>query len=62
MLARGWLEDATLHIEAVEALPDFAAFAAFVARPGPWVAGFDFPFAQSRRFLEGIGWPTAWGV
>ncbi len=58
--ARGWLEQDCLRIEAVEPMTDFAAFEAFLMRPGPWVAGFDFPFAQARRFLEGIGWPLDW--
>lgn len=28
--------------------------------PGPWIAGLDFPFGQSRRFIENIGWPPNW--
>ncbi|GHC52754.1 hypothetical protein [Neogemmobacter tilapiae] len=44
------------------ALPDFAAFEIFLGQPGPWIAGFDFPFAQSRRFVENIGWPNTWAV
>ena len=27
---------------------------------GPWIAGIDFPFGQSRRFVENIGWPDTW--
>lgn len=27
---------------------------------GPWIAGMDFPFGMSRRFIENIGWPTTW--
>lgn len=27
---------------------------------GPWVAGIDFPFGQSRRFIENTGWPLSW--
>jgi hypothetical protein len=31
-------------------------------RPGPWIAGVDFPFGQSRTFIQNIGWPTDdWG-
>lgn len=48
-------------VEAVEALPDFPAFDAFLTRPGPWLAGFDLPFTQSQQFLQNIGWPTEWG-
>jgi hypothetical protein len=29
-------------------------------RPGPWIAGIDFPFGQSRTFIENIGWPGTW--
>ena len=35
----------------------FDEFAAALAEPGPWIAGMDFPFGQSRRFIENIGWP-----
>ena len=28
--------------------------------PGPWIAGMDFPFGQSRKFIENIGWPGTW--
>jgi hypothetical protein len=28
--------------------------------PGSWVAAIDFPFGQSRRFVENIGWPLNW--
>lgn len=40
--------------------PDFSYFEDALARPGPWIAGIDFPFGQSRRFIETIGWPEAW--
>lgn len=38
----------------------FAEFEAALRRPGPWVAGIDFPFGQSRRFIENAGWPREW--
>ena len=38
----------------------FGAFEAALRRPGPWIAGIDFPFGQSRRFIENIGWPNTW--
>ena len=44
-------------------LTEWAAFAGFEAalrRPGPWIAGIDFPFGQARRFIETIGWPRSW--
>lgn len=39
---------------------DFEGFEAALRRPGPWVAGIDFPFGQARRFVENIGWPRRW--
>lgn len=38
----------------------FEEFEAALKRPGPWIAGIDFPFGQSRRFIETIGWPAEW--
>ena len=49
------LEAGTLH-----RLESFEAFEALLDRPGPWVAGLDFPFGQARRFIRNIGWPEQW--
>ena len=60
MVAKAWLAGDVLTVQSVNPLPDFAAFEGFLAQPGPWVAGFDLPFTQSRRFLDGVGWPLDW--
>ncbi|MEN8130571.1 MAG: DUF429 domain-containing protein [Pseudomonadota bacterium] len=39
---------------------DFKAFEDALQRPGPWIAGIDFPFGQSRKFIGTIGWPNTW--
>ncbi|HSO82617.1 DUF429 domain-containing protein [Thiocapsa sp.] len=39
---------------------DFEGFEAALQQPGPWIAGIDFPFGQSRTFIENIGWPDTW--
>ncbi|EGV19300.1 DUF429 domain-containing protein [Thiocapsa marina] len=39
---------------------DFAGFETALLRPGPWIAGIDCPFGQSRTFIENIGWPDTW--
>ena len=49
-----------LEIQALDRWPAFAGLEAALAQPGPWVAGFDFPFGQARRFVETIGWPCDW--
>ena len=46
--------------EALERWDSFAGLDQALATPGPWVAGFDFPFGQSRRLVENIGWPMHW--
>lgn len=58
--AGGVLEGATLAIESVLPLSDFAGLEDFLAQPGPWVAGFDFPFGQPRALVEWLGWPGNW--
>lgn len=54
------LDGARLHALRLIAWDDFAGFERTLREPGPWVAGLDFPFGQSRRFIETIGWPESW--
>lgn len=55
-----WLENDHLHFEKLDRLPDWASFEAALNVPGPWVAGFDFPFGQPQKLLEALGWPLDW--
>jgi hypothetical protein len=59
-VAGGRLEKNVLQIDAVENLESFAAFEAFLARPGPWLGGFDFPFSLPRELVRDLGWPAQW--
>ena len=59
-VAGGVLERNLLSLSAVEALGDFNAFEAFLARKGPWVGGFDFPFALPLELVRALGWPSEW--
>jgi hypothetical protein len=54
------LEGDVLCADDLEEWTDFAAFEQTLQRPGPWIAGIDFPFGQARRFIETIGWPRGW--
>jgi len=54
------LADGKLTAGDLEEWRDFEAFETALQRPGPWIAGIDFPFGQSRRFIETIGWPSTW--
>jgi hypothetical protein len=51
------LADQTLTLERMDSFDSLGGFEALLRAPGPWVAGFDFPFAQARQFLAGISWP-----
>lgn len=44
----------------LEKWTEFSAFEQALQRPGPWIAGIDFPFGQSRKFIENTGWPGNW--
>lgn len=57
--ARG---DRHLQLVTLHEWRSFAAFEAGLRQPGPWIAGLDFPFGQSRRFIDNIGWPTDWAA
>ena len=39
---------------------EFARLEELLARPGPWIAGIDFPFGLPRRFVDDVEWPLAW--
>ena len=49
-----------LALDAVERLESFPAFEVFLARPGPWLGGFDFPFSLPRELVRDLGWPADW--
>jgi hypothetical protein len=45
------------RLERVQTLPEFGHW---LAGPGPWVGGFDFPFGLPRELVEHLGWPLDW--
>jgi hypothetical protein len=56
-IASGSLRGGAFQLDAMETLEDFARFEAWLMRPGPWVAGFDFPFGLPRTAVVELGWP-----
>ena len=58
--ACGILNGSVLRIDEVERLGSFAEFEALLARPGPWIGGFDFPFSLPRELVRDLGWPQPW--
>ena len=59
-VAAGLLKRGSLQISALEKLHSFGEFEAFLARPGPWVGGFDFPFSLPAELARDLAWPAAW--
>lgn len=59
-IASGELENGQFVLHSLNALHDFSSFSAWLARPGPWLGAFDFPFSLPRELVEHLGWPDQW--
>ncbi len=57
-LAR-WRGQQALCVEGISPLYSLDEFSVWLELKGPWVAGFDLPFALPREFLQSAGWPHA---
>lgn len=60
VLALGRDVGARVVLERIEKLETMGAFADWLAQPGEWVGGFDFPFGLPRELIESLGWPLSW--
>ena len=54
------LDSGVLKVNKFTDLIDFASFEDLLEKPGAWIAGFDFPFGQSRKLVTNIGWSMTW--
>lgn len=54
------LQDGELTIIGLHYWISMAQFEQFLASEGPWFAGCDFPFAQSRRLISNLGLGDNW--
>jgi hypothetical protein len=54
------LDTDRLVLQKVETFVDFRRFEQMLARPGPWLGGFDFPFGQPRELVCTLELPEAW--
>lgn len=61
-IAHGRLEGARVLLEDFERCEDWPAFEAVLARPGPWLGAFDFPFGLPRAAVDDLGWPRGWAA
>ena len=60
VLAFGREAGGRVVLERLESFDALAAFGQWLAQPGDWVGGFDFPFGLPRELVEQLGWPTDW--
>lgn len=54
------LEGDRLRVRDLLRLRSFEQLERGLDRPGPWVAGMDFPFGQPRRLIRNLEWPESW--
>ena len=50
----------TLTLTSLQTFSSFLAFDAWLATPGAWIAGLNFPFGQPRKLIQNLGWPATW--
>lgn len=62
VLALGQRRGDVVSLQRLEKLPTLEGFAQWLAQPGEWVGGFDFPFGLPRELVEHLGWPTQWAA
>ncbi|MBV9360280.1 MAG: DUF429 domain-containing protein [Betaproteobacteria bacterium] len=58
--ASGVLRKDVLQLERIERFATFGEFEALLARPGPWIGGFDLPFSLPRELVSDLRWPASW--
>lgn len=59
-IARGTRRGDAVWLQRVDGCATLAAFAAWLAEPGPWLGAFDLPFGLPRELVEALQWPTSW--
>lgn len=59
-VASGRCRRSAFRLDTVEEFADWAHFESWLQRPGPWIAGFDFPFGLPREAVVDLGWPQQW--
>ena len=60
IVASGRCHRCAFRLDTLEELADWAHFESWLQHPGPWMAGFDFPFGLPREAVVDLGWPQQW--
>ncbi len=61
-IASDYLVGDSFTLSELTTLHDFGRFSDWLNQPGPWLAGFDFPFSFPRELIIQLGWPTDWAA
>jgi hypothetical protein len=59
-VASGHLARTAFCLDAFEEFSAWEDFESWLRRPGPWIAGFDFPFGLPREAVIDLGLPKQW--
>ena len=61
-LAQGLRQGQVLRLEGLLNFDTLPALGDFLARPEPWLGGFDFPFGLPRELVLALDWPQDWSA
>ena len=56
-IASGQGTRSAFRLQCIEQLADWNSFERWLLRPGPWIAGFDFPFGLPREAIDDLDLP-----
>jgi hypothetical protein len=59
-IASGRTQRSAFRLDRLEECADWQEFESWLRHPGPWIAGFDFPFGLPREAVEDLGLPAQW--
>ena len=59
-VAQGRLQGQVLRMDGILNFDSLAGFGDFLAQPGSWLGGFDFPFGLPRVLVLALDWPQSW--
>jgi len=59
-IASGHCQHRAFRLDSIEGISDWAHFESWLLRPGPWIAGFDFPFGLPREAVDDLALPQRW--
>lgn len=62
VIAQGAPDSGGVRVRKILRLTDWRSFEDFLAQPGPWLGGFDFPFGLPREAVEALGFPGEWAA